>query len=148
MPPPSAANVPPDWGRNLPLCVLRRSIDAEVVLTSALRAARSAPRGDIGEQSPSWIRDSLAPQGKINDGLGAPRLSAVSMRPTVGARFGPPRCARSRGRSQTMFEAGLSRWLPNTRWPRGFGRAFRKPQPVTAGEALCCICRTRLRVRQ
>jgi hypothetical protein len=42
---PAIRNLPTDWGRNLPLRVLRRRIDAEVVLTSALRSTRPAPRG-------------------------------------------------------------------------------------------------------
>jgi hypothetical protein len=48
--PPSAASLPTDWGRNLPLRVLRGRIDAEVVLASVLRTARSANVGDISEQ--------------------------------------------------------------------------------------------------
>jgi hypothetical protein len=46
---PSAASLPTDWGRNLPLRVLRRRIDAGVVLTSALISARSAHVGEISE---------------------------------------------------------------------------------------------------
>jgi hypothetical protein len=45
MPPPSATGLPTDRGCNLPPCVLRRRIDAEVVLTSAHRSTRSAGRG-------------------------------------------------------------------------------------------------------
>jgi hypothetical protein len=47
--PPSAASLPNDWGRNLLPCVLRRRIDAEVVLTSAHRS-RGRHTGDVSEQ--------------------------------------------------------------------------------------------------
>jgi transcriptional regulator with XRE-family HTH domain len=54
MPPPSAASLPTDWGRNLPRCVLRRRIDAEVVLTFAQQTARSTP-GESVNRGPNAI---------------------------------------------------------------------------------------------
>jgi hypothetical protein len=48
--PPSATSLPTDWGRNLPPCVRRRRIDGEVVQTSALRSAWSAPGASVNKE--------------------------------------------------------------------------------------------------
>jgi hypothetical protein len=56
MPPPSAANLPTDWGRNLPPCVRRRRIDGEVVLTSAHSRRGRHGRGSLtGAMGGGWL---------------------------------------------------------------------------------------------